>query len=241
MRLLARHLRGNAVAYLAIFVALGGTSYAAIAIPNNSVGNKQLKKNAVDSKKVKNKALLAEDVKDGQAPAGAPGVDGLPGDRGPAGVQGAKGDQGDKGQPGDTGVQGSNLTPSQSVSNDPSPNTDILASETVLLTAPAVVTTASNTRLRAAANGVFVGDANSTMTCLLKLATDGGAAAQIGQTMLQTFPTFPFDAPGAAEAAPTVAAGSHVVTFVCSDNSSTANTGVEFARGDLRVTTAAVP
>jgi hypothetical protein len=41
------HLRANAVAYLALFVALGGTSYAAISIPRGSVGTAQLRNHAI--------------------------------------------------------------------------------------------------------------------------------------------------------------------------------------------------
>jgi hypothetical protein len=41
------HVKSNAVAYLALFVALGGTSYAAIKIPAGSVGNRQLKNHSV--------------------------------------------------------------------------------------------------------------------------------------------------------------------------------------------------
>ena len=32
-----KHVRSNVIAYLALFVALGGTSYAAVSIPNHSV------------------------------------------------------------------------------------------------------------------------------------------------------------------------------------------------------------
>ncbi len=41
------HLRSNAVAYLALFVALGGTGYAAVRLPAGSVGNRQLKNHSV--------------------------------------------------------------------------------------------------------------------------------------------------------------------------------------------------
>jgi hypothetical protein len=41
------HLRSNVVAYLALFVALGGTSYAAIGLPAGSVGNRQLKNHSI--------------------------------------------------------------------------------------------------------------------------------------------------------------------------------------------------
>lgn len=48
-----RFLRGNTIALLALFIALGGTTYAATALPKNSVGTKQLKKNAVTAVKIK--------------------------------------------------------------------------------------------------------------------------------------------------------------------------------------------
>jgi hypothetical protein len=47
MRPTLNHLRHNAVAYLALFVALGGTSYAAINLPAGSVGNKQLRNGSI--------------------------------------------------------------------------------------------------------------------------------------------------------------------------------------------------
>ena len=50
------------VACLALGIALGGTSYAAIKVPRNSVGTKQLMKNAVTGPKVKNNALTGADV-----------------------------------------------------------------------------------------------------------------------------------------------------------------------------------
>jgi hypothetical protein len=45
------------ISLIALFVALGGTSYAAIHLPKNSVGAKQLKKNAVTAPKIKNGAV----------------------------------------------------------------------------------------------------------------------------------------------------------------------------------------
>ena len=54
------------VACIALTVALGGTSVAAIqALPKNSVGTKQLKRNAVTSPKVKNNAITGADVNEG--------------------------------------------------------------------------------------------------------------------------------------------------------------------------------
>jgi len=73
----------NVTATLALIVALGGTSYAAIVLPANSVGSRQLKKravtnsklraNAVTSATVRNGSLRAKDFKAGQLPAGPAG------------------------------------------------------------------------------------------------------------------------------------------------------------------------
>jgi hypothetical protein len=64
MRGLLRHQPSPAlvVACIALAVALGGTSYAAISLPKSSVGTKQLKKNAVTSPKVKNNTIKGVDV-----------------------------------------------------------------------------------------------------------------------------------------------------------------------------------
>ena len=56
MTKLTGHFRANAIAYLALFVALGGTSYAAITIPPNSVGTRQLRNGAVTPAKVNGRA-----------------------------------------------------------------------------------------------------------------------------------------------------------------------------------------
>jgi hypothetical protein len=55
-------IRQNVIALLALFVALGGTSYAATSLPRNSVGTKQLKKNAVTSAKIKDGAVTAAKI-----------------------------------------------------------------------------------------------------------------------------------------------------------------------------------
>ena len=73
-----------AVALLALFVALGGSGYAALKLPKNSVGSAQLKTNSVTSSKVKDKSLRAGDFKPGALPAGARGPVGPQGPPGPA-------------------------------------------------------------------------------------------------------------------------------------------------------------
>src|SRR5581483_2402945 len=56
--LLRRPSPAFVLAGLALAVALGGTSYAAVSLPANSVGTAQLKNDAVTSLKVKNGSLL---------------------------------------------------------------------------------------------------------------------------------------------------------------------------------------
>jgi hypothetical protein len=85
------------VASLALAISLGGTGYAALKLPANSVGAAQLKKGAVTSVKVKDASLLAGDFKPGQLPAGAPGPRGDKGDKGDPGAQGPSGPAGPAG------------------------------------------------------------------------------------------------------------------------------------------------
>jgi hypothetical protein len=51
------------VAVVALVVAMAGTGYAALKLPNNSVGTKQLKNNAVTGVKVKQGSLEGSDIK----------------------------------------------------------------------------------------------------------------------------------------------------------------------------------
>ena len=56
---LLRHARSNAIGYLALFVALGGTSYAVVSLPAGSVGTRQLRNGAVTTKKLANGSITA--------------------------------------------------------------------------------------------------------------------------------------------------------------------------------------
>jgi hypothetical protein len=101
MRRLQCYLRQNALACVALFIALGGVSYAA-ALPRDSVGSQQIKKNAVTSEKVRNGSLKALDFATGELPRGAVG---------PKGDSGAKGDAGPAGPAGPaTGTAGGALS-----------------------------------------------------------------------------------------------------------------------------------
>ena len=80
------------ISCLALALALGGTSFAAVsALPKNSVGTPQLKASAVTSAKVKNRSLLRADFASGQLPAGPTGPTGPIGPAGPAGPAGLSG------------------------------------------------------------------------------------------------------------------------------------------------------
>ncbi len=87
---LAVHVRHNVVGYLALFAALGGTSYAAVRLPANSVGAKQIKAKAVRASEVKNGTLGLAELS-GRAESALQGQRGLQGPQGVAGAQGPAG------------------------------------------------------------------------------------------------------------------------------------------------------
>ena len=105
-RLRSKLTYANVIASIALFVALGGVSWAAVTLPANSVGKRQLKRSAVTSAKVANGSLTAKDFAAGQLPAGRQGATGAAGERGPSGSAGPKGDRGETGSAGTKGEKG---------------------------------------------------------------------------------------------------------------------------------------
>lgn len=103
MRILSRLTYADVMATVAMFLALGGTSYAAVKLSANSVtsptiadgsvATRDLADGAVTSAKVRDGSLSARDFAAGTLTAGPRGPQGRPG-------AGAKGDKGDKGDPG---------------------------------------------------------------------------------------------------------------------------------------------
>jgi hypothetical protein len=101
------HLRTNIIGYVALFAALGGTSYAAVrlkpgsvtsaALAKNAVTHAKLARNSVSSTNVANHSLTAADFKAGvlggssSGAKGASGFAGSPGSPGPGGAPGAQG------------------------------------------------------------------------------------------------------------------------------------------------------
>jgi hypothetical protein len=102
--LLRRHLSAsNLLALAAIFMVLGGSSYAAV----------KLKAGSVTSRTVKDGSLLRRDFRAGElttatraeSQSGASGAAGPKGDAGPQGEKGEKGEKGDKGEAGPSEAQ----------------------------------------------------------------------------------------------------------------------------------------
>src|SRR5205085_3986742 len=90
MKKLGTHVRGHFVAYLALFFALGGTSFAAVnALPKNSVGSPQIKNGSIQKVDISRRTVSS-----------------LHGLRGPRGLTGAQGAQGATGAAGATGATG---------------------------------------------------------------------------------------------------------------------------------------
>jgi hypothetical protein len=104
-RIRARITYANVVATLALFVALGGTSYAVNQlgsndIRDNSIRSRDVHDNSLRSRDIHNRTLLAKDFKRGQLPK--PGH----GSRGPRGLRGLRGRTGKTGRRGKTGSPG---------------------------------------------------------------------------------------------------------------------------------------
>ena len=82
----------NITATLALFVALGGSSYAALTLPRGSVGSKQIRRHAVGHSELRRGAVTSDKVRDFSllvsdfAPATRTALTGPQGPSGPAGT-----------------------------------------------------------------------------------------------------------------------------------------------------------
>ena len=87
----------NVMATIAVFIALGGSSYAAFVLPRDSVGSKQIRKGAVRSSEIKDRSIALRDIsratrnalRGKQGPQGVPGSPGAPAAKYFAAVTGA--------------------------------------------------------------------------------------------------------------------------------------------------------
>jgi collagen triple helix repeat protein len=108
---LKRLWRGHttAVAYLALFAALGGSAYAAVTvtgkdIKNGTITGKDVKNRSLEASKLSRKALSS--LKSASGGAGPQGPQGARGERGPIGPAGASGPKGETGPEGPAGLPG---------------------------------------------------------------------------------------------------------------------------------------
>lgn len=89
-----QHLGRNAVAYLALFLALSGTSYGAVSrlLPKNSVGSAQVLNGSLQKADLSARTITAlHGARGTTGPQGIQGLQGLPGVRGEQGPQGVQG------------------------------------------------------------------------------------------------------------------------------------------------------
>lgn len=94
------------VSLLALLVAIGGTSYAAVHLARNTVTSATVKDDSIRSRDVRDGGLKAKDFARGQLPRGATGPQGEPGPPGEQGEQGERGPAGWTGPAGDPGFTG---------------------------------------------------------------------------------------------------------------------------------------
>lgn len=157
MRQLARHLSfANMVACLALFVALGGASYAAFKLPKESVGTEELHKGAVTPAKLSDKARQ-----------------GVAGPRGPKGATGPAGPQGATGAPGPGGE------PGPSAAYAYSHEAEVIVSQTTSTKAGALSVPPGSYAIEAQAAATSLDNPTDIMECVLHAGEDSDAVAAV--------------------------------------------------------------
>ena len=93
-RVLNRMSYANVMSTVAVFVALGGTSYAVMQLPRNSVGSPQIRSSAVGSSELQRNAVRSRGIRDRSIALRDISLAARTSLRGAAGAPGAKGDPG---------------------------------------------------------------------------------------------------------------------------------------------------
>lgn len=202
---------------LALFVALGGTSYAALSIGtaqvrNNSLTGLDIRNDSVTGRDVRNGSLMLRDFRRGQAPAGPQGPPGPPGAAGVPGVpgaQGAAGPAGEKGERGETGATGERGPSDAYYAFD---NTNALAEKTLTLAVP------GGSYVLSASMYAITSDADDTAEVTCELSASNDTTDNEGRADVTVGP-----APAAmvdyntleAFTALTIGSGGGTVTFYC--------------------------
>jgi hypothetical protein len=143
-RFWSRLTYANVMATIAVFISLGGSSYAVLRITGKNVPRDALTGEDITNlttRDIRDFSLLREDFKRGELPSGPQGTPGAQGPRGDTGdsgqnggpgPQGARGDKGETGSTGGTGPQGlegdKGDTGGKGEKGDPGPLLDTLPS-----------------------------------------------------------------------------------------------------------------
>lgn len=112
MKTLRRHLTyANVISTIALFVALGGASYAALELPKGSVGSREIRDQSIQRRDIdrdafKTLAPMRPGIPGPPGPPGPPGRTGPTGPTGPAGPIGPQPPPPPPGPPGPTGPTG---------------------------------------------------------------------------------------------------------------------------------------
>jgi hypothetical protein len=125
------------MATLALFIALGGSSYAAVRLGADTVRSREIARNAVKSSEIASSAVGSAEVRNAslqpvdfaKLPTGPKGDKGA---TGPTGTRGPRGDKGDTGPPGSTGPPGTSAATNVLVRL--SPPVDVAAGATQSIT-----------------------------------------------------------------------------------------------------------
>ena len=224
-RITSRLTYANVIATLALFLALGGTSYAVTVLPKNSVGTQQLKKNAVTGVKVKDGSLSSADFVAGTLLKGDTGATGA------AGATGATGPQGETGVAGPAGAQYSSVD-GDSQTNPILSNAVSVASGTIYLDQAGKYAMFARLDTTLAVN-ICAGAA----TPVLFLQVDGTVLAKSGRTFADGGSQWDgFVLFGKMNVAQTV--GNHTARVMagCTDNSAPSSTPTHYNVAFLTIT-----
>jgi hypothetical protein len=190
------HLRRNLVAYLALFLALGGTSYAATRITgaqiaDGSITGADLRNGSITARDVRRGSLLASSFATGQLRRAVVAANGAPGSQG---SQGPRGLTGPPGAPGPAGAAAPSFGDGTQVGNRENVACgveNVVGRQTITLTQPS--------RILAFGNGAMRDDGAATTTYGLWLRLRDASDTT---TLAVTTAAWDFD--GAAQASDTV-------------------------------------
>jgi hypothetical protein len=207
------YLKRHHIGLLALFIALGGTSYAATKLPRNSVGGPQIRNGAVSEAKLA-KAVRTKLGKAGKAgPAGPAGSKGDTGAAGPKGADGSPGPQGVQGIQGLEGIQGPQGDPGPTSAGFGGVNATVLPTFTTALSVgTASVTLNQTSKVLVFGSGTFsVQCGASTCTRTIGLTLDGAPVRGGAVTLQGSVATTTTQTLVATAIASDVPAGTHTV------------------------------